>query len=78
MTTEPAEPVTVSPSRKTMIMRLVRYGLALAAVIFVGLAVADRWQQVRDQIGQTIIPQPITANMASVDTSSAQMLIWPI
>ena len=76
MTTEPAEPVTVSPSRKTMIMRLVRYGLALAAVIFVGLAVADRWQQVRDQIGQINIWALLVSTLAMFAVIGCGMMVW--
>lgn len=57
-------------------MRVVRIVCGVVAAIFVGVAVAQRWQEVRFQLGQVSIGALAASAAAMVLALAAGMLVW--
>jgi len=64
------------PARRRYLMRVVRLALGAAAVVFVVLAVAQRWHEVRHQLGQVNVGTVALAGLAVLAAVVAGMLSW--
>lgn len=74
--TDPVGVAQQPPPRRRYFMRVARVALAAAALIFVVLAVADRWHDVRHQLGLVNPATVVLAGLAVLAATLAGMMSW--